>query len=54
MGAIPITPKRISILLSNIKYKNKITFIVAPNKMGEDFVKDREFSYKFFFIIFIL
>ncbi|MHA1660679.1 MAG: ATP-NAD kinase family protein [Promethearchaeota archaeon] len=45
MGAFPVTPQRISNVLSNIKNKKEITFLVAPNKMGEDFVKDKEFSY---------
>ena len=40
MGATPISPIRVSQLLSNIKNKDKITLLVAPGKMGAEIVKD--------------
>jgi predicted polyphosphate/ATP-dependent NAD kinase len=43
MGAKPVTPKRINELLLNIKNKKDIFFIVAPGKMGKDYVKDKGF-----------
>jgi predicted polyphosphate/ATP-dependent NAD kinase len=46
MGAKPVTPKRINELLLNIKNKKDIFFIVAPGKMGKDYVKDKGFEYK--------
>jgi predicted polyphosphate/ATP-dependent NAD kinase len=46
MGAKPITPKRVSTLLSNIKNKENFMFLVAPDKMGADFVKNKGFDFK--------
>jgi predicted polyphosphate/ATP-dependent NAD kinase len=46
LGAKPIAPQRINELLNSIKSKKDIYFLVAPNKMGEDYVKDKEFIYE--------
>jgi predicted polyphosphate/ATP-dependent NAD kinase len=40
MGATPVTPSRASELLSNLRNKEKILLLVAPDKMGADIVKD--------------
>ncbi|GAH11064.1 unnamed protein product, partial [marine sediment metagenome] len=39
-GATPTTPKRVKDFLCNIKNLENIVFIVAPGKMGEDYVKN--------------
>ena len=41
LGANPITPERVSVLLSNIKNNEKIIFLTAPGKMGADLLKDK-------------
>ena len=46
MGAKPIAPQRVNELLISIKNKKDIYFLVAPNKMGEDYVKYKEFKYE--------
>ncbi|KKN33757.1 hypothetical protein LCGC14_0800430 [marine sediment metagenome] len=46
MGAKPVTPQRINLMLSCIKNKEKILFLVAPGKMGEDFVQKKEFDFE--------
>ena len=46
MGATPITPKRVQNFLTYIKNRDLILFIVAPGKMGEDYVKDKDFQFK--------
>jgi predicted polyphosphate/ATP-dependent NAD kinase len=45
LGAEPVTPKRTKILLSHIKNKDKITLVVAPGNMGEEYA--REFDIPF-------
>lgn len=39
LGAKPVTPKRTKTLLSYIKNKDKISLVVAPGKMGKEYVK---------------
>ena len=46
MGATAITPIRANELLSNIKNKEEITFLVAPGKMGADIVRDIGINFK--------
>lgn len=46
MGAAPITPKRIKDFLLNLKNFKQILFVVAPGKMGEDYVRDLGFYFK--------
>jgi len=46
MGATPITPRRVQNFLMNIKNRDMIFFIVAPGKMGEDYVKSKDFQFK--------
>jgi len=46
MGATPITPKRVQNFLTNIKNRDRILFIVAPGKMGKNYVKDKDFEFK--------
>jgi predicted polyphosphate/ATP-dependent NAD kinase len=46
MGATPITPRRVQNFLTNIKNRDRILFIVAPGKMGKDYVKDKDFEFK--------
>ena len=46
MGATPITPNRVVNFLVNLKNLENILFIVAPGKMGEDYVKNIDFNFK--------
>ncbi len=46
MGATPITPKRVQNFLTYIKNRDLILFIVAPGKMGEDYIKGKDFQFK--------
>ena len=46
MGATPITPSRVQNFLINIKNRDNILLIVAPGKMGEDYVKGNNFKFK--------
>ena len=46
MGATPITPGRVQNFLINIKNRDNILLIVAPGKMGEDYVKGKNFKFK--------
>ena len=45
LGAKPTTPQRIEETLALIKRKD-LYFIVAPGKMGEDFIKKFDFKYE--------
>ncbi len=45
MGATPIAPDRVSELLSQIKRKNEIFFLVAPGIMGADYIKDQGYNF---------
>ena len=45
LGAKPVTPKRTKTLLAHIKHKDKITLVVAPGKMGEEYVKEFDISF---------
>jgi len=45
LGAKPTTPQRIEETLALIKRKD-LYFIVAPGKMGEDFIKKFDFNYE--------
>jgi predicted polyphosphate/ATP-dependent NAD kinase len=40
LGAKPVTPERTKTLLSYIKNKDKFTLVVAPGKMGKEYVKE--------------
>ncbi len=40
LGAKAVTPMRTNTLLSHIKNKDKISLVVAPGKMGEEYVKE--------------
>ena len=46
LGAKPITPERVSVLLSNLKNKDKILFLTAPGKMGADLLKDKGIEFQ--------
>jgi len=46
LGAEPVTPKSTKELLSHIKNKDKINLVVAPQKMGEEYVKGFEIAFK--------
>jgi predicted polyphosphate/ATP-dependent NAD kinase len=46
MGAKPITPKRVSELLSLIKNKGEIFMLVAPGRMGADVIKDKDIKFE--------
>lgn len=46
MGAIPITPHRVSELLSHINNKNEIFMLVAPSKMGADIIEGKGIKFK--------
>ena len=46
MGATPIAPKRVEDFLINIKNIENILLIVAPGKMGEDYIKNKGFKFK--------
>lgn len=45
LGATPITPQRVEDALSLIKRKN-LHFIVAPDQMGENYIKKFNFKYE--------
>ncbi|MHA1239882.1 MAG: ATP-NAD kinase family protein [Promethearchaeota archaeon] len=45
-GATPITPKRVNDFLSILKNLENILLLVAPGKMGEDYVKNLGFQFK--------
>ncbi len=46
MGAKPVTPDRVNQFLSEIKNREKIQFLVAPGKMGEDYLKKQGFEFR--------
>ncbi|KKN02686.1 hypothetical protein LCGC14_1115240 [marine sediment metagenome] len=46
MGARPVSPNIINQLLSDIKNREKIFFLVAPGKMGEDYLQNRGFEFR--------
>ena len=46
LGATPITPARVQNFLINIKIRENILLIVAPGKMGEDYIKGSNFKSK--------
>jgi len=45
LSAEPVTPKRTSDLLAHIARKDAITLLVAPGKMGEQYVKGLDVSF---------
>ena len=45
LGAKPVTPKRTKEVLSHIKNKDKITLLVAPANMGEEYVKELDIPF---------
>ena len=51
LGANPITPERVSVLLSNIKNSEKIIFFTAPGKMGADLLKDKGIKFQIIGVI---
>jgi len=46
LGAKPVVPKRVEVFLSHLESKDEIYLLVAPGKMGEDYVKNRGFKLK--------
>ena len=46
LGAIPVVPKRLEVFLSHLESKDKIILLVAPGKMGEEFVSGKGFRYE--------
>ncbi|MFX0082533.1 MAG: ATP-NAD kinase family protein [Candidatus Hodarchaeota archaeon] len=46
MGAKPITPKRVSELLSHITRKREIFMLVAPGRMGADVIIDKGIEFE--------
>jgi len=46
MGAKPITPGKVSELLTHIERKEEILMIVAPGKMGADIIKDKSIEFE--------
>ncbi|MFO7796051.1 MAG: ATP-NAD kinase family protein [Promethearchaeati archaeon] len=46
LGAEPVTPHRVDTFLSEIKDKNNIYFYVAPEKMGESYIKKKNLDYE--------
>ncbi|MFX0104717.1 MAG: ATP-NAD kinase family protein [Candidatus Hodarchaeota archaeon] len=46
MGATPVAPQRVSELLSQIKRKKEIFFLVAPGIMGVEYIKDKGFKFE--------
>ena len=45
LGAKPVTPQRTRELLSHIRNKDEVELLVAPGKMGEDYVKNSDISF---------
>jgi predicted polyphosphate/ATP-dependent NAD kinase len=46
LGAEPVTPKRTSDLLAHIERKDAITLLVAPGKMGEQYIEGFDGSFR--------
>jgi len=46
LGAKPVVPKRVETFLSHIESKNEIYLLVAPGKMGEEFVSGTGLKYE--------
>ncbi len=46
MGAKPVTPQRVSVLLSQIKNKGNLSMLVAPGKMGADIIKGKGINFE--------
>ncbi len=46
MGATPVVPQRVSELLSQIKRRKEIFFLVAPGIMGVEYIKDKGFNFE--------
>jgi predicted polyphosphate/ATP-dependent NAD kinase len=46
LGAEPVTPKRTRDLLAHIKRKDELTLLVAPGRMGEQYIKAFDVSFK--------
>ena len=46
LGAKPVVPKRVETFLSHIESKNEVYLLVAPGKMGEEFVKGTGLRYE--------
>jgi predicted polyphosphate/ATP-dependent NAD kinase len=46
LGADPVTPGRTEAFLSRIERKDEIALLVAPGKMGADYVKDLDTPFK--------
>ncbi|TFF83695.1 MAG: ATP-NAD kinase [Promethearchaeota archaeon] len=46
MGAKPVTPERLRLLLSHLTTKEEIYFLAAPDKMGGDILKEYDFEFE--------
>lgn len=46
LGAEPITPSRIKTFLSSINKKEDLMFLVAPEQMGENYIKEFDFQFE--------
>ncbi|MFX0176546.1 MAG: ATP-NAD kinase family protein [Candidatus Hodarchaeota archaeon] len=46
LGAKPVSPKRVSQFLTNIENINNVHFLVAPGKMGADFLEGRKLQFE--------
>lgn len=46
LGAKPVAPERIRTFLSLLKNRDDILFLVAPRKMGANFVKEKGLNFK--------
>ncbi|TFG15902.1 MAG: ATP-NAD kinase [Promethearchaeota archaeon] len=46
MGAKPVAPKRLDILLSQLKNHEDLFFLAAPGKMGAEMLKNKDFKFE--------
>ncbi|MFO8018212.1 MAG: ATP-NAD kinase family protein [Promethearchaeia archaeon] len=46
LGAEPVTPQRMSQFLSHLEVEKEVYFLVGPEKMGENIIKETEFNYE--------
>jgi predicted polyphosphate/ATP-dependent NAD kinase len=46
LGATPVVPKRVEVFLNHLEQKNEIFMLVAPSKMGEDLIRNKEIKYE--------
>jgi len=46
LGAVPIAPSRMADFFRNLKYRENLFFLVAPGKMGQQYIKNYSHRYE--------